>query len=119
MTKISIEGKELPIVCDNYMIRQLGIAINELTPDGVFSRYSEAAKKENVSTFESMDLNAKLVFEMLKRGAKKSGNELDIDLSDCYDALKDEKTVYKFVTEMTNYLPDVDTLPKKKAAVKA
>ena len=119
MTKIIINGVETPIVCDIYTIRQLGLAINEPSVHSLFERYRKLSTGKNAASFEFMDLNANLVFEMIKRGVAKSGEELKVKLSDCYEVMTNPESEKKIVEAMFNFLPAQEVTAAKKKIAKA
>lgn len=112
-----INGKEYPLKCDVYTLVQFCKRINEESITKAMNKLSTMGGADGIRV-DGVENWAAILFEMLKRGAKKEGVELDLSLEDCYETITDVDLIEEAVSIIAASLPAPETIRSTKGAGK-
>jgi hypothetical protein len=115
MTLVKINGKDYPIECSIYVLVQYCKRIGENSVTVAMSNLSNIGDANGIKA-DGVENWASILYEMLLRGSKKAGKELDLDIEDCYDTITDVELISTVIGVIASSMPDAETIRKSKEA---
>lgn len=113
-----INGKEYVLKCDVYTLVQFAKKIGEESITVAMGKLATMGGADGIKV-EGVENWATILFEMLKRGAKKTGVELDLTLEDCFETITDADLIEEAVNIISESLPSPETIRKDTSKKKA
>tara|TARA_R110002020_G_scaffold231553_3_gene442751 strand:+ start:45 stop:407 length:363 start_codon:yes stop_codon:yes gene_type:complete len=114
---VKINGKEYTLKSDVYTLVQFCKRINEESITVAMAKLSKMGGPDGIRV-DGVENWAAILFEMLKRGAQKTGVELDLTIEDCYETITDVELIEEAVAIIAASLPAPETMRKSKRSGK-